>query len=119
LDLLILLVERPGHLVSREEIATRLWGNGVHVDAESGINTAIRKLRAALNDSAEQPALIETVPSKGYRFIGPVSVAGRSPVTAKISERPQRPWIRNRTRCRARGRGGGRLLRWIPARQPG
>lgn len=92
LDLLILLVERPGHLVSREEIATRLWGNGVHVDAESGINTAIRKLRAALNDSAEQPALIETVPSKGYRFIGPVSVAGRSPVTAKISERPQRPW---------------------------
>jgi TolB-like protein/Tfp pilus assembly protein PilF len=75
LELLLLLVERRGELVTREEMAARLWGNGVHVDAESGIHTAIRKLRAALKDSAGKPVFVETVPAKGYRFISPTAEA--------------------------------------------
>jgi TolB-like protein/tetratricopeptide (TPR) repeat protein len=75
LELLLLLVERKGDLVTREEMAARLWGNGIHVDAESGVHTAIRKVRAALRDSAGQPVFVETVPSKGYRFISPVAEA--------------------------------------------
>lgn len=73
LELLLLLVERPGELVSRTEIAARLWNDANEVDVESGIHTAVRKLRAALEDSAERPTLIETVPGKGYRFVGSVS----------------------------------------------
>ena len=76
-------MERSGQLVSREEIASRLWGNGVHVDVESGVNTAVRKLRAALKDAADQPTFIETVPGKGYRFIGPVSESGQPQVAVK------------------------------------
>lgn len=72
-ELLLLLVERHGQLVSRAEIAARLWKNGIHVDTESGVHTAVRKLRAALKDSIEKPIFIETVPGKGYRFIGQVS----------------------------------------------
>ena len=72
LELLILLVERRGQLVSREAIAERLWAPGVHVDVESGVNTAVRKLRAALKESPDKPVLLETVPGKGYRFIGEV-----------------------------------------------
>src|SRR5262249_7215074 len=61
---------------TREEIAAHLWGNAVHVDVESGVNTAIRKLRSALKDSPENPAFIETVPGKGYRFVGGVRPLG-------------------------------------------
>ena len=72
MELLILLVERRRQLVSRADIAKRLWDPGVFVDIEMGINTAIRKLRQALRDSRESPAFVETVSGKGYRFIAPV-----------------------------------------------
>ena len=72
MDLLILLVERRRQLVSRGEIVDRLWGKDVFVDVETGVNTAISKIRQALRDSAEAPAFVETVPGKGYRFIGTV-----------------------------------------------
>src|SRR4030095_9903472 len=91
MELLILLVERSGQLVSREEIATRLWGDGVYTDAESGVNTAVRKLRAALKDSPEQPAFIETVTGKGYRFIGPVSKVGGAAAAEVVADRPPAP----------------------------
>jgi TolB-like protein/DNA-binding winged helix-turn-helix (wHTH) protein/Flp pilus assembly protein TadD len=93
LELMILMVERQGQLVSRDEIATRLWGNGVHVDVESGVNTAIRKLRAALKDSPETPVFIETVPGKGYRFIGRTSEADRAAEATTRPDRPARPWL--------------------------
>jgi TolB-like protein len=73
LELLLLLVERPRQLVSRVDIAERLWGDGVFVDVEAGVNTAIRKVRRALRDSTRQPAFVETVPGKGYRFIAAVT----------------------------------------------
>ena len=72
LELLMLLANSHGHLVTRREIADRLWGCDVFVDAEHGINTAVRKVRRALRDNPEKPRFLETVSGKGYRFIAPV-----------------------------------------------
>lgn len=73
MELLILLASRQGELVTREEVVEHLWGKGVHVDADQGINTAIRKIRLCLRDTAESPIYIQTVVGKGYRFIPPIS----------------------------------------------
>jgi TolB-like protein/DNA-binding winged helix-turn-helix (wHTH) protein len=70
LELLILLAARNGDLVTRAEIAQRLWGSEVFVDTEHGINTAIRKIRQALHDDPEEPRYVQTVTAKGYRFVG-------------------------------------------------
>ena len=70
LQLLMFLAENPGKLISREQIAEKLWGNHVFVDVEQGINTAIRKVRKALNDDPAQPQLLQTVVGRGYRFVG-------------------------------------------------
>jgi len=69
MELLILLLERQGSVVTRQEIVDRLWGKDVFVDTEHGINTAIRKIRQALKDNPEQPRFILTVTGKGYRFV--------------------------------------------------
>jgi len=74
MDLLLLLVERRGELVTRPDIVERLWEPGVFVDVETGVNTAIWKLRAALRDSPDTRRYIETVPGKGYRFIADVEI---------------------------------------------
>jgi TolB-like protein/Flp pilus assembly protein TadD len=79
MDLLILLLERRRQLVSRSEIVDRLWGTGVFVDVEMGVNTAIRKVRQALQDPSDAPRFVETVPSKGYRFIADVGLVTKSP----------------------------------------
>src|SRR5215469_323414 len=73
MDLLVFLVEQRGRLVTRKEIADRIWGNQVHIDTENGINTAIRKIRNVLKDSSANPKFLETVPGRGYRFIVEVS----------------------------------------------
>ncbi|HZD77985.1 MAG TPA: winged helix-turn-helix domain-containing protein, partial [Acidobacteriaceae bacterium] len=73
MELLILLADRKGDLVTRTEIADRLWGNEVFVDTEHGINTAIRKIRQTLRDDPEQPRFVQTVMGRGYRFIGPLA----------------------------------------------
>ena len=70
MQLLLLLVEKAGELVTREQIADCLWGRDVSVDVEQGINTAIRKVRRALNDCADEPRYLQTVVGRGYRFIG-------------------------------------------------
>ncbi len=85
MDVLILLVERRRQLVSRADIVERLWGKDVFVDVETGVHTAIRKIRQALGDSIGTPAFVETVPSKGYRFVADVEVVSHtsdSPVAA-------------------------------------
>src|SRR4051794_34292760 len=74
MDLLIMLVERRGHLLTRSEIVDRLWGKDVFVDVETGINTAVSKVRQALRDSPDHPAFVETVPGRGYRFVAAVDV---------------------------------------------
>jgi DNA-binding winged helix-turn-helix (wHTH) protein len=69
LQLLMFLIENQGQLVTREQIADKLWGKDVFVDVEQGINTAIRKVRAALEDDSEQPRYLQTVVGRGYRFL--------------------------------------------------
>jgi TolB-like protein/DNA-binding winged helix-turn-helix (wHTH) protein len=74
MELLILLAERQGQLVTRAEILERLWGAEVFVDGDAAINTAIRKVRQALGDDPDRPRYVETVVGKGYRFVGPVRI---------------------------------------------
>jgi DNA-binding winged helix-turn-helix (wHTH) protein len=69
LQLLMYLVEHQRQLVTREQIAEILWGKDVFVDIEQGINTAIRKIRIALEDDSSQPQLLQTVVGRGYRFV--------------------------------------------------
>lgn len=69
MELLILLAEKDGNVVSRQEIIERLWGKDVFVDTEHGINTAISKIRAALHEDAERPLFVLTVLGKGYRLV--------------------------------------------------
>jgi len=71
-QLLCLLLERPGELVTREELQQKLWPADTFVDFDKGLNTAIKKLRDTLGDSADTPRYVETVPRRGYRFICPV-----------------------------------------------
>ncbi len=69
LQILDELTQRPGQVVTREQLIARLWPKGV-VEFDTGLNTAMRKLRIALGDDADTPRYIETIPRKGYRFIG-------------------------------------------------
>ena len=88
MELLILLVERRGHLVTRQEIAERLWGQDVFVDTEHGINTAVRKLRTVLGDNPEQSRFVQTVTGKGYRFVATTTVI---PSIAESGSNGQKP----------------------------
>ena len=86
---LVLLTSRAGDIVSRAELAERVWGSETFVDFEHGLNYAIRQIRTALEDNAEQPRFLETVPKLGYRFIAPVQrlpVAPATPVSPRKSE---------------------------------
>jgi len=95
MELLILLLERQGSVVTRQEIVDRLWGKDVFVDTEHGINTAIRKIRQALKDNPEQPRFILTVTGKGYCFVagenGNQRSAAPSETPTVIPERQPRP----------------------------
>ena len=79
MELLLLLLERRQELVSREDMAKRLWGPDVFTDLDAGIHTAVLKIRQVLGDSRESPRFVETVPGKGYRFVAPVEVVEKSP----------------------------------------
>jgi cholera toxin transcriptional activator len=74
-QVLLMLLERPSELVTREQMRQRLWGEDTFVDFDHGLNSAVNKIREALNDSAASPRYVETVTGKGYRFIAPVSQA--------------------------------------------
>lgn len=76
LQLLLFMVEKRGQLVTREQIATELWSKDVFVDVEQGINTAIRKIRRALSDDADEPQYLQTVVGRGYRFVAPNAEEG-------------------------------------------
>ena len=76
MEVLLLLAERRGQLVTREEIIEKLWGKDVFLDTDNAINTAIRKIRQILKDDPEQPRFVQTITGKGYRFIAPVTEPG-------------------------------------------
>jgi DNA-binding winged helix-turn-helix (wHTH) protein len=86
---LALLLERPGEVVSREDLRQKLWPTDVFVDFDQGLNKAINKLREALGDSADNPRFIETVPRRGYRFIAPTTTNGSAEAAADSA--PPRP----------------------------
>src|SRR5579875_2775388 len=79
-QILTALIESPGRLVTREELRTRLWASDVFVDFESGLNTAVNRLRISLGDSAENPLYIETLSRLGYRFLAPIEASSVAPV---------------------------------------
>ena len=113
--MLIALLHKPGAVVTREELRTALWG-GAYVDAEAGLNTAAAKLREALGDNAEQPRFIETIPKRGYRFVGRIETA-KQPATSPPAS--GRSWNRMLIVAAAAGLvvtiG---LVMWFNARQP-
>ena len=88
MELLLLLVEQRGQLVTREHIIERIWGKDVFLDADSSINSAIRKIRLVLKDDPEQPRFLQTVTGRGYRFIAPV-VEASPPAALDVSAQPQ------------------------------
>jgi DNA-binding winged helix-turn-helix (wHTH) protein/TolB-like protein len=96
--LLELLTGRPGEVVTREEIRRALWGEDTHVDFERSLNFCVAKLRSALRDNAASPRFIETLPTRGYRFIAPVSRAaeGTARAATEHTERADMPQHRRR-----------------------
>jgi TolB-like protein/DNA-binding winged helix-turn-helix (wHTH) protein/Flp pilus assembly protein TadD len=105
LAILEVLLEQPGELVTREEVQKRLWPENTFVDFEHSVNAAVKRLRAALNDSADQPRYIETLARRGYRFVAPVGrgVAERETESAQVPPEPQAP----------AAAGFGRRLLWL------
>jgi DNA-binding winged helix-turn-helix (wHTH) protein len=86
--LLVMLLERQGELVTREEIQGKLWGDDTFVEFGQGLNFAINKIRQALGDDANQPRYIETLPRRGYRFIGQLQRAVGEPIPTEVSWPP-------------------------------
>jgi cholera toxin transcriptional activator len=76
-QVLAALLQKPGELITREELRQSLWAADTFVDFEHGLNTAVNKVREALRDSANNPRFIETLPRRGYRFIGPINNLGK------------------------------------------
>lgn len=91
LQLLSVLIESPGEIVTREQLRQRLWPSDVFIDFDHGLNKSIQKLRDALSDSADSPRYIETIPRVGYRFIAPVRNGTRSREPQPLLEIPQAP----------------------------
>src|SRR5229473_2127715 len=89
-QILIMLLERPGEVVSREHLQKKLWPADTFVDFDHGVNRAINRLREALGENADSPRFIETLPRRGYRFIAPVETPGPDvpPITPSEGSRP-------------------------------
>lgn len=128
-DILLLLIERRGHLVTREQIAERIWGKDVFLDVDNSINGAMRKIRQALRDDSEHPRFIQTVTGRGYRFMAPALETGERPVSQPTpspaaATHAANPWTRRAMLTllvvaviaaglwwvRGRGSGGGRVM---------
>jgi TolB-like protein/DNA-binding winged helix-turn-helix (wHTH) protein len=103
-QILALLLERPGEMVTREELRTKLWADDTFVDFDHGLNSAVQRLRDCLSDTAEKPLWIETVPRRGYRFIAPIeSQASAGPGsnvlpagTSSSGPAPAETWVGSR-----------------------
>jgi TolB-like protein/Tfp pilus assembly protein PilF len=85
-EILRLLLRRPGEVVTREELRRQLWPDGTYVDFEHSLNAAVKRLRAALGDDADNPRFVETLPRRGYRFVGLASCAEPQPAAARPSQ---------------------------------
>lgn len=88
--ILLSLIVKPGEVVGREFLYGQMWPEGISSDCEHGLNTAVKKLRAALNDNPDQPRFIETVTGSGYRFIAEVSHEACSASLDALRPKPRR-----------------------------
>ena len=114
LQVLLVLLEHPGELVTRDQLRERLWSADTFVDFDHSVGTAVAKLRSALGDSAKNPRFVETLGGRGYRFIAPV-ITGAPPkddvASAESAEPP--PALAEAPRPAAtRDRRGGESSRW-------
>src|ERR1700704_3077999 len=75
-QILTMLLERPGEIITRDDLRNRLWRTDTFVDFDHGLNNAVMRLREVLGDSSDHPRFIETMPRRGYRFIAPVELKG-------------------------------------------
>jgi cholera toxin transcriptional activator len=87
-QVLVMLLERPGEVVTREQLRTRLWPANTFVDFDHSLNTAVNKLREALGDSASSPRFVETVARRGYRFIAPLRANGTATAQSTPDDTP-------------------------------
>src|SRR6201997_4995569 len=78
-QILCMLLERPGEMVTREELRAKLWADDTFVDFDHGLNSAVQRLRDCLSDSAGRPRWVETIPRRGYRFVGQVEWSDAAP----------------------------------------
>jgi eukaryotic-like serine/threonine-protein kinase len=113
LQILALLVERPGQIVTRDELRQKLWSQDTFVEFDDALNTAVRKLRAALNDSADNPRFLETVPRRGYRFLAPVAWAGEAQAVNPAATVPEAVVPDAATPSESRGRRNAGLYPYL------
>ena len=104
-QVLMMLVERQGEVVTREEISRELWPDGTFVDYEHGVNSAVNRMREALGDKANSPRFVETLARKGYRFVAPVERIGEAAVVGDGCVEA------SRRRCESGGSGKERWRR--------
>lgn len=107
---LTLLLERPGEIVSREELRQKLWPQDTYVDFDGSLNVILKRLRAAIDDDSDNPRFVETVPRRGYRFIAPVTVNDPKPEVTSGSARPSRSSSSNQIEVSTAGPIAGQRL---------
>jgi Tol biopolymer transport system component/DNA-binding winged helix-turn-helix (wHTH) protein len=109
-DVLVALLEKPGKVVSREELHDKLWSQDTFVDFEQGLNKAINKVREALGDDADNPRFIETLPRRGYRFLAPVVATGQQEIAAEtgVPAEPEAAVVRSSSDEEGRYKRAGR-----------
>src|SRR5687767_13638713 len=128
-QVLLALLDRPGEVVTREQLRERLWGADTFVDFEHGLNTAVKKARQALGDSAETPEFIETLARRGYRFIERIDGDASADAGSVAADAPSNPPFTPAVTCgvnrRALGRTAAAILLvagavavWIAQRHP-
>jgi Tol biopolymer transport system component/DNA-binding winged helix-turn-helix (wHTH) protein len=95
LQILVMLLEQPGQVVTREQVHHKLWQDGTFVDFEHGLNAAVQRLRQALGDTAANPRFVETLSRRGYRFVAPVQVEGEVETGSGVSpgRHSSLPWV--------------------------
>jgi DNA-binding winged helix-turn-helix (wHTH) protein/Tol biopolymer transport system component len=107
---LVALLEKPGQVVTREELHDKLWSQDTFVDFEHGLNKAVNKIRDALGDNADNPRFIETLPRRGYRFLAPVALPAEPETASTASAAP----VSDQFQAPSPAATGRRGMRWLP-----
>ena len=115
MEILLLMLDRRGQLVSREDIVDKVWSKDVHVDTDNSINAAIRKIRQVLKDNPEEPVFVQTVTGSGYRFIAPVHVVVAESIPVQKTVEAGRPGLGILSASRRRWRLGWSALSLLAA----